>query len=154
MFHRLWEKLKILWKLAKSERATPREIGWAVAIGAFAGCTPALGFHGPLAMGLATLARKNRIFAWFGSRISNFVFLPFIALTEIQLSHRLRTGAWVAIDRAHIVNQAPDLIFDWCLGTLPVGGTLALLLGLLAYTLARMRVARQSARGHFEHHEP
>ena len=50
VFRRLWEKIKRLWKLAKSERASPREIGWAVAIGAFAGCTPAVGVHGRLAM--------------------------------------------------------------------------------------------------------
>jgi uncharacterized protein len=143
VLRRLWEKLRLLWKLAKSERASPREIGWAVAIGAFAGCTPAVGFHGPLAMGLATLARKNRLFAWFGSRISNMVFLPFIALAEIQASHRVRTGAWLVVDRERILEQAPHMLLDWCLGLLPVGGVIALAMGLLAYVLARRRDRRR-----------
>jgi uncharacterized protein (DUF2062 family) len=133
--------LKLLWKLAKSERATPREIAWAVAIGAFAGCTPAIGFHGPLAMGLATLARKNRLFAWLGSRISNMVFLPFIALAEVQLSYRVRTGAWLVIDRDHILEQAPHLLLDWCIGMVPVGGAIGLVMGLVAYAFAARRDA-------------
>jgi uncharacterized protein len=144
VFRRLWEKLKLLWQLAKSERATPRQIGWAVAIGAFAGCTPAVGVHGPLAMGLATLARKNRLFAWLGSRISNIVFLPFIVLTEVQLAHRLRTGAFVDLTRDNILTQAPHLLLDWCLGTFPVGGVMGLVMGLAAYAFARRRDARKA----------
>jgi uncharacterized protein (DUF2062 family) len=144
LFRRLWEKLKLLWLLAKSERATPREIGWAVAIGAFAGCTPAVGVHGPLARGLATLARKNRLFAWLGSRISNMVFLPFIALGEIQLSHRIRTGAFIDLTRETILSHAPDLLLDWCLGTFPVGATLGAVMGLSAYGFAHRRDARRA----------
>src|SRR5262249_35472866 len=30
-------KIRQLWQLAKNERATPREIGWAVAVGVFVG---------------------------------------------------------------------------------------------------------------------
>ena len=144
MFRRLWQKLKLLWRLAKSERATPREIGWAVAIGAFAGCTPAVGVHGPLAMGLATLARKNRLFAWLGSRISNMVFLPFIALAEVQLSHRLRTGTFVDLTRGDILSQAPHLLLDWCLGCFPVGAAAGIVMGLAAYAFAHHRDARRA----------
>jgi uncharacterized protein (DUF2062 family) len=142
VFRRLWEKLKLLWALAKSERAAPREIGWAVAIGAFAGCTPAVGVHGWVAVGLATLFKKNRMFSWIGSRISNVFLLPFIVLAEIQVSHRLRTGAWMDVDRRHVLDQAPHLLLDWCLGSIPVGAALALALGLLAFWLARRRDAR------------
>lgn len=145
VFRRLWAELKLLWKLAKAERASPREIAWAVAIGAFAGCTPAIGVHGALALGLATLARKNRLFAWLGSRVSNMVILPFIVLAEIQLSYRLRTGAWLVVDRAHVLAQAPTLLLDWCLGTFPVGGVIAAAMGMLAFALARRR-DRQKAR--------
>lgn len=144
MLRRLWQKVKLLWKLAKSERATPREIGWAVAIGAFAGCTPAVGFHGPLAMGMATLARKNRLFAWLGSRISNMVLLPFIALAEVQVSYRVRTGAWLVIDREHVIDQAPKLLLDWCIGMFPVGGAIAAVMGFIAYGFAHRRDKRRA----------
>lgn len=143
MFRRLWEKIRLLWKLAKSERATPSEIGWAVAIGAFAGCTPAIGVHGPLAMGLATLARKNRLFAWLGSRISNMMMLPFIALAEVQISHRLRTGAYLELTLDNALDQAPNLLLDWCLGTFPVGGAVGLVMGLTTWAFAHRRDARK-----------
>jgi uncharacterized protein (DUF2062 family) len=146
LFRRLWEKIKTLWKLAMSERASPREIGWAVAIGAFAGCTPAIGFHGAVAIAIATVFKKNRLFAWLGSRISNMVFLPFIAIAEVQLSHRLRTGAWVTLDQEHAVAQAGTLLLDWCLGTIPVGAFIGFVMGMASWVLARGRDRRRAAR--------
>ena len=116
MFRRLWEKIKLLWKLAKSERASPREIGWAVAIGAFAGCTPAVGVHGPLALGLASLFKKNRLFAWLD------------------------------IDRDHALKRAGELILDWCLGTIPVGLVLGALMGAMAWAIAHRRDRRRKKR--------
>lgn len=144
MFRRLWEKLKLLWKLAKSERATPREIFWAVFVGVFAGCTPAVGVHGPLALGMATVFRKNRLFAWLGSRISNMLFLPFIAIAAIQLSHRLREGAWLALDRATVLEQAGELLLDWCIGMFPVGFGLGAIVGGIAYWFAARRDRRRA----------
>lgn len=135
-----------LWRLALAERASPREIGWAVGLGAFAGCTPAIGAHSVVALGLATLFRKNRLFAWLGSRISNFVFLPFIIFAEIEVAHRLRTGTWVELDYHHAREQASDLFLDWCLGTFPVGGLIALAMGLASWTLAERRDRRSAQR--------
>ena len=146
MFGRLWQKLKTLWALAKSERATPGQIFWAVFIGAFAGSTPALGFHGPLSLALATLFRKNRLFAWLGSRISNMVFLPFIITSEIEVARFARTGAWVTLDRATILDEAPRLALDWCLGTIPVGIVIGVLTALPAYAFAVRRDRRLTRR--------
>lgn len=147
MFRKLWEKIGRLWTLAKSERASPREIGWAVFIGAFAGCTPALGAHGVLAMGLATLFRKSRLFAWLGSRISNMVFLPFIALAEVQVAHYARTGTFLTIDRQHVIAEAPSMLLDWCLGTIPVGIAIGGALGSVAWAIAALRERRRARRG-------
>jgi uncharacterized protein (DUF2062 family) len=147
LFRRLWEKIKTLWKLARSERATPREIGWAVFIGAYAGCTPAVGFHGVLAVGIATLFKKNRLFAWLGARISNMVFLPFIAIAEVQTSHYLRTGQWVTLDREHAIDQAGVLLLDWCIGTIPVGFVIGSVMGLSSWGIAAYRDRRRLAAG-------
>lgn len=146
MFARLWLRIKTLWRLAKSERAAPREIFWAVFLGAFAGCTPAVGIHGWVGVGLATLFKKNRLMAWIGSRISNMIFLPFIALAEVQLAHRVRTGAWAQIDRDTAISQAGSFLLDWCLGTIPVGIVIGVLCGLLGYALAVRRDRRRAAR--------
>jgi uncharacterized protein (DUF2062 family) len=149
LFRRLWDKLKALWRLARSERASPREIGWAVAIGAFAGCTPAVGFHGWVALALATLFRKNRLFAWLGSRVSNILILPFIAFAEVEIAHRFRTGIWVSLELDRALEQAGGLLLDWCLGTIPVGGAIALVLGLGAWAVAARRQRTRDARGAF-----
>lgn len=146
MFRRLWEKLKLLWKLARTERATPPEIGWAVFWGVLAGCTPALGFHGPLALAVATVVRKNRLWAWIGSRISNVITLPFIAVAQIQVAHWLRTRTFVAIGPHDALARAPELLLDWCLGIAPVGGALGAVLGLVAYAWAKRRDARLTPR--------
>jgi uncharacterized protein (DUF2062 family) len=145
LFGRLWEQIKRLWRLAKSERASPREIGWAVAIGAFTGCSPALGFHGALALGAATLFRKNRLFAWLGSRISNMIFLPFITIAEVQVAHRLRVGSWVTLDREHVLDQAGGLLLDWFLGMIPVGGAIALVMGVTSWAIALRRERRRAS---------
>jgi uncharacterized protein len=139
-------RLRILWKRVKEEHATPRDIAWAVAIGVFAGCTPALGVHGWVAIGLATLFKKNRMWTWIGSRISNVVVLPWIVLVEIQVAHRLRTGAWVSLTAANVVDRAPELLLDWCLGTIPVGIGLGAVFGLLAWAIASYRFTRAERR--------
>ena len=143
MFRRIWQKTKLIWHLAKTERATPREIGWAVAIGVFAGCTPAIGVHMWIALALATVFRKNRLFAFIGSRVCTFFILPFIITAEVETAHYLRTGSFVTFDRTRAVEQGKELLVDWCLGTIPVGTTLALVLGLVAYGLAKYRDARK-----------
>lgn len=145
MLRRLWEKLKLLWKLAKSERATPREIGWAVAIGAFVGCSPAFGLRPWLALGIATLLKKNRLFCWLGSHTSFWLWAPFIVLAEVQLAHRVRTGSFVALDRNNVIDQAPHLLLDWCIGWFPVGGLVSIALGFGAYGFARRRDTRRRA---------
>lgn len=148
MFRRLWEKIKTLWKLAKSERATPREIFWAVFLGAFAGCTPAMGFHGPLALGLATLFKKNRLFAWLGSRISNMIFLPFIVLVEVQVAHRIREGTFIALDAEAvktILEERPfELLVDWLIGMWPVGAVIGAVCGAFGWFLGWRRDKRKS----------
>jgi uncharacterized protein (DUF2062 family) len=142
VLRRLWARLKTLWKLAREERATPKEIFWAVFLGVFMGCTPAVGIHGWLAVGAATVCRKNRLFAWLGSRISNMVFLPFITIAEIEVAHLARTGQTVTLTRPTIMQQAPGLLLDWCVGTLPVGLALGALIGAMSYAFARRRDRR------------
>jgi uncharacterized protein (DUF2062 family) len=140
VFARLWAKLKTLWRMARSERASPSEIAWAVGLGVFVGCTPALGFHGWLALAVATVCKKNRLFTWLGSRISNILILPFIALASIQLAHRVRTGAWLVVDREHALEQAQSMLLDWCLGSIPVGAALGVLCAVASYAIARRRL--------------
>jgi len=136
---RLIDRWRALWKLAKSERAEPHQIGLAVFVGVFAGVTPLVGFHGWAAIAAASLLRLNRLYAWLGSRISNILILPFIIYAEIQSAHYLRTFHFVSIDRTNALEQAPHLLLDWCVGTVLVGVPLAALAGLIAYTIAKLK---------------
>ncbi len=143
---RSWDFAKRLYRAAKDERASPREIGWAVGIGVFVGCSPALGFHGLVALGAATLFKKNRLFCWIGSRVCNMITLPFVVLAEIEIARFLRTGQWLALDRDKVLEQAPSLLLDWSLGLVPVGGGLALVFGFGSFAWARYRAARSTSR--------
>jgi uncharacterized protein (DUF2062 family) len=148
VFRKLWERTKLLWRLATTERATPREIFWSLFLGAFAGCTPAMGFHGIVAIALATLFRKNRLFAWLGARISNVIMLPFIVLAEVQIAHRIRAGEWLSLDIENvkeILRERPfELLIDWLIGMWPVGAALGVLCGALGYGLAWLRDRRKA----------
>jgi uncharacterized protein (DUF2062 family) len=138
---RFWRRIRDLWRRAKAEHSTPREVGWSVAIGVFCGCTPFIGFHMWMALGLATALRLNRLWAFLGSRISTNVVLAWIAFSEIQLAHRLRTGAWLPLNPADILAHPWQLfgqvVGDWLVGAILVGAVLAALLGALSYGLAR-----------------
>ena len=108
-----------------------------MAIGVFCGCTPFLGLHMWLALGLATIFRLNRLWAFLGSRVSTSVVFAWIAFSEIELAARLRSGAWMPLSPANILDHGWRLTGDWLMGTVVVGSALAALLGTLAYLAAR-----------------
>jgi uncharacterized protein (DUF2062 family) len=133
-----------LWERAKNEHSTPPEVGWAIALGVFSGCTPFLGFHLWIALALATLFRKNRLWAVLGSRISFMPLFASIAFCEVECGHRLRTGAWARLSPREVLGHGNELFGDWLLGTVLVGSALAVALGLAAYLAARRLQASAS----------
>jgi uncharacterized protein (DUF2062 family) len=135
------------WERARHEHATPREIGWAVAAGVFSGCTPFVGLHLGIAVGLATLLRLNRLWAALGSRVSFTPLLAGIAFSEIELAHRVRTGAWVPLAPHEALLHGKELLVDWMLGSVPVGALLAGVLGLVARAVARRAPRRAAPTG-------
>jgi len=146
MLRRWLARLRTLWQLATTERAKPHEVGLALGLGAFIGSTPVIGFHGWIAVGAATALRLNRLYAFVGSRVSSPVVLPFIVLAEIEIAHRVRCGAFLALDRHHVLAQAKTLMLDWLIGTLPVGLAIGLLCGALGFSIAKIRYRLLRAR--------
>ena len=134
---RLWKQTRDLWERARKEHSTPREVGWSVGIGVFCGCTPLLGLHMWLALLLASVLRLNRLWAFLGSRVSTNVLFVWIAFGEIEVAHHLRAGTWASLAPSGVLAQGKELLADWVLGTILVGGPLALIVGLLAYASAR-----------------
>jgi uncharacterized protein len=135
-WRRLWRRTRDLWERAKREHSTPWEVGWSVAIGVFCGCTPFIGFHMWMALGLATVFRLNRLWAFLGSRCSPNVVFAWIAFSEIEVAHRLRAGNWETLAPEDVLSHGRQLLGDWLLGSVLVGGAAAALLGLLAYRAA------------------
>ena len=145
MFGRLWRRFRILWRLATTERATPRQVALAVGLGAFIGSTPVIGLHGWIAVGLATALRLNRLYAFLGSRVSSPFVLPFIVIAEIEIAHRVRCGEFIALTRSDVLEHAKGMLLDWCIGTIPVGIVVGVAMGALGYILRRTRLrARRS----------
>ncbi len=141
---RTYERARSVWRAALREHASPREVGWSVAIGVFCGCSPFIGLHMWMALGLTTLFRLNRLWSFVGSRVSSSVMLYLIAFAEIALGHRLRAGAWVHIAPRDVLAHGRELFGDWILGSLLVGTGLAVLLGLLAYALRARQLSRRT----------
>lgn len=127
----------MLWQRASSEHCTPREIGWSVALGVFAGCTPLVGLHMWIAIALATVCRVNRLWAFVGLRVSSTVLFVWIAFAEIELAHRLRVGAWTPFAPHEVVAHGKELLADWLLGSAFVGAGLGATLGAAAYVAMR-----------------
>ncbi|HEY1958518.1 MAG TPA: DUF2062 domain-containing protein [Polyangiaceae bacterium] len=139
MLRRWPARLRTLWRLATTERASPRQIALAFGVGAFIGSTPVIGFHGWIAVGTATALRLNRLYTFLGSRVSSPVVLPFIVLAEIEIAHRIRCGAFLALDRHDVLAHAKTLLLDWILGTIPVGLAVGLVCGALGFAVATLR---------------
>jgi uncharacterized protein (DUF2062 family) len=129
--------LRDLWERAKREHSTPREIALSVGVGAFVACSPFVGFHLGIAAALATLFRLNRLWAMIGSRLSTTPVFLATTFSEIQIAHRLRTGAWATLKLHEAMREAPQLVVDWSIGFVVVGGFVATLVGFVAYAVAR-----------------
>jgi hypothetical protein len=148
-FTHLWRRACNLWMRAKREHSTPGELAWSVAIGVFCGCSPFIGLHMWMALALASALQLNRLWAFIGSRVVSSVLLAWIAFSEIELAHRLRTGVWLALSldqltRAH--HHGWQIVGDWLLGWVMVGAILAIVVGFLALSVARrwQRIRRRT----------
>ena len=136
---RLYLSARNLWRRARREHSTPREVGWSVAVGVFSGCTPFLGLHMWIALALATIFRLNRLWAFIGSRISSNVIFVWIAFAEIELAHRARTGAWARLAPRDALANGRQLFGDWLVGAAGAGLVLGAVFGVVAYFAARRR---------------
>ncbi len=137
VLRRYLARMADLWRRARREHSTPREVGWSVGVGVFSGCTPFVGFHMWIALGLATAFRLNRLWAFLGSRLPSSFFFAWIAFGEIELGHRARTGQWELLTPSQALAHGAQLLGDWLIGAAMGGSLLAAAVGLVAYAAAR-----------------
>ena len=120
LLRKLWKRVQALWVQVWNENASPRQVGWAIAVGVYCGTSPFWGLRWLLAVGFATVFRLNRLLTYVGSRLSsNFVVTVPMALLEVQLAHKLRTGEFLSIGRADFeAIEAPNDLLEKVKGIL------------------------------------
>lgn len=139
------------WSLARRgleslrrEHGSPARVGAAVAVGVLVGCSPFLGLHLVLGLGLATLFKLNRLAVLLGTQISTPPLTPLLLLGNAQVGAWLLTGRGLALSLAQIratpaKRLVAELFWDLLLGGAVVGGVLAAVLGCCAASLVRRR---------------
>lgn len=131
------------------EKNTPGELGLAVGIGAFIGCSPAIGFHWILALYAATRQHLNRVACVAATNVSFGPLTAVIAIASIWLGKLLlgqpfllpRTTNWKVLG-----NFAYQSLGAWLLGSVIIGLAASFALGLpTLYGVRALRRRKQSA---------
>jgi predicted LPLAT superfamily acyltransferase/uncharacterized protein (DUF2062 family) len=119
----------------------PREIGLAVGVGVWIGCTPFFGFHTLIAAALALVFRLNAVYVWLGTQISIPPLAPFLAIASIAIGARITQSQW------HVhSNSAGIFSWNWLLGSVILGAGLGVLSGLGSYFAAKKIQRRGPAK--------
>jgi uncharacterized protein (DUF2062 family) len=148
----LWTSFRTWLRSLLRAGLTPRDVGWAVAVGIFVGVLPVYGLHLPACVLLARQLKLNLVITYAAAQISNPVFAPFLVVGEIAVGELVRHGALRTVDEESagrfdlsMVREAPDLFLSCLLGSLLFGLVLAPLLGALASAIFRWRLNRRAA---------
>lgn len=106
---------------------TPAEVGTAIGVGVFLGCTPFFGFHTLLAMAASFLFGLNLGYVWLGTQISNPLFAGFLTAGSIGVG-------------SYVLHEAPRTIgrlsLAWLTGSVVVGSVLGAVSGVVSYGAA------------------
>jgi len=125
-----------------SERATPRELAFAVALGIFLGALPLIGCHTLVILVAAAILRLNRVAAVVASQLC---MPPVVPALCIEMGFFIRYGRFLTLSGLHDLKNASFLdvgymglqrLLEWFLGALVVGTALALVLGLITFSVA------------------
>jgi glycosyltransferase involved in cell wall biosynthesis len=116
------------------EHATPAELGAAAAVGTFIATLPLISLHTILILYVATRLHLNRVMA---VAIQNLCMPPVVPFVCVELGYRMRHGHWLTeMTRENWVNQAPQRVWEWFLGSLVAAPVIALVTGLLVFGIA------------------
>ena len=138
-----------LFKQMLAEHREPGKLGWAVALGLFIGTLPLYGIHLPICIGVAWLARLNKLTVYLAANISNPLLAPLLVAVGIAIGEWVRFGEWRSIDLdqgdafldklALFTWEIPDLFLSCLLGDAILGAALAAVIGPLVFLWARRR---------------
>jgi uncharacterized protein (DUF2062 family) len=139
----VWHPLRSIQALL-TERATPRELAFAVALGMFLGAVPLIACHTLAILVAAALLRLNRVAAVAASQLCMPPVVPAIC---IEMGHFLRHGRFLTLQGIQGMRGASflelgyvglEFLWYWCIGSLLVGAVLAFVFGWMTYGTARV----------------
>ena len=114
---------------------TPVEVGTAIGVGVFLGCTPFFGFHTLLAMAVSFLFGLNFMYVWLGTQISNPLFAGILTMGSVAVGSYRRHDAPSTVTRFSL---------DWLAGSAVVGSVLGAVAGGASYGAA-LRFRKRAA---------
>ena len=135
-----------------SERATRRELGFAVALGVFLGAVPLIAFHTMAILIAAAFLRLNRVAAVAASQLC---MPPVVPALCIEVGFFMRYGRFLTLSGVDDLQGASFLqighmglqrLLEWLLGSLVVGTVLAVVLGFMTYAVARVLERARNGR--------
>ena len=130
----------------RTQGDTPVRQAVSFAVGTFIGCTPLFGFHLPMCVAAAWALRLNQLTTYLGANLNNPLVAPLVIFAQVQV------GAWLRTGRPHPVTKAElqqlslwDFAVELGLGTVVVGGVVAVIAGLAVWLVLR-RATRRDPR--------
>ena len=138
----IWHPLRSI-KIMLTDRATPKELAFAVSLGVFLGSVPLIACQMLTILVVAAFLRLNRVVAIAASQICMPPVVPAIC---IEVGHFMRYGSFLTLNGIHSLHGASFLelgymgllcLWDWFLGSLLIGPVLSLVFGSITYMTAR-----------------
>jgi len=145
-----WRRVSVLyWRRVRRLNGSPHSVALGVAVGAFLGCSPYLGFHIVGAMLFAWVFRSNLVAAVLGTNVGNPITYPPIWWASYDLGNWIM-GAQPAKDvdivSTLMSSRAFDVILPFlvpmAIGSIPIG----LVVALIAYVFTRSAVGAYQKR--------
>jgi uncharacterized protein (DUF2062 family) len=140
-------RAKEQWRILRG-RNTPGRLSLSIALGVFIGCLPTYGLHIWLCLAVCLPLRLDAVAAYFAANISNPFVAPFLIFAEIETGSYLLRGvaAPLSIEGVRRLGVG-GFLGEAALGSLVVGGALAIFFGALAWLVTR-RPASPDASSH------
>jgi uncharacterized protein (DUF2062 family) len=127
MFHRL-----------RTEGDGPVRETAAFSLGVFIGCLPLYGLHLLICWTVGFALGLNRLKMYLAANISNPFVAPWLIFAEVQMGAWLRRGSFHSLSRQTIMSTGIGVFgMDAVVGSVFVGGVLAVLAGAGTYALVR-----------------
>jgi uncharacterized protein (DUF2062 family) len=127
MFHRL-----------RTEGDGPVRETAAFSLGVFIGCLPLYGLHLLICWTVGFALGLNRLKMYLAANISNPFVAPWLIFAEVQMGAWLRRGSFHSLSRQTITSTGIGVFgMDAVVGSVFVGGVLAVLAGAGTYALIR-----------------